>query len=192
MITPADKLQEQAAQDAAETQDEVELDQHVVMVTRDPMMKVPTTVLDHEIPILIALHGEENVAIVETRKVKLTNVSPGSEYDRLTSKYEKSSVAGVVQAVYGNNPSLLAEDMGLPYQRQRGARVARKAAASLFIDHENPQDQDSKKSEVRRAAITTPAPKVTTMTKGIKDPTTAELNKAAGGKVKTLAKKPGK
>jgi hypothetical protein len=111
------------------------LTQHQILIVRDPMVKIPSMIFAHELPIAYALNGEENVEIVSTSQVEVSNFTVDEEYDRLIRKYEMSK-APVVVDVYGNNPRLLAEELDLPYRVSRGARTVKKLEQSLQVDNE--------------------------------------------------------
>jgi hypothetical protein len=111
------------------------LTQHQILIVRDPMVKIPALIFAHELPIAQLLNGEENVEIVSTSQVEVTNFTIDEEYDRLMRKYEMSKTAAVVE-IYGNTPRLLAEELDLPYSATRGARTIKKLAQSLQIDNE--------------------------------------------------------
>jgi phosphoribosylformylglycinamidine (FGAM) synthase-like enzyme len=110
------------------------LTQHTVLIIRDPMVKIPVTIFAHELPVCQLVNGEENVEIIETSQVEVTNFDLEAEYDRLMRKYAMSQTTAVVD-IYGNNPRLLAEELGLPWQATRGARTVKKLDQSLVVDN---------------------------------------------------------
>lgn len=110
------------------------LTQHQILIVRDPMVKIPATIFAHELPIAQALNGEENVEIVSTSQVEVSNFTIDEEYDRLMRKYEMSKTTVVID-IYGNNPRLLAEELDLPYRASRGARTIKKLDQSLQVDN---------------------------------------------------------
>jgi hypothetical protein len=93
------------------------LSEVVVRVTRDPMMKPSTTVYEHEVPILAALHGEDAVEVVERYDVKVPEgFTVEDEFERLRMKYNRRTKPGrgnVLRAAYRNGPKDLAEVIGM-------------------------------------------------------------------------------
>lgn len=112
----------------------VTLTQHLVLVKRDAMMQVPVRVFDHEIPLLQLIHGDDNIEIKDSEQVEVSNFNVDDEYDRLVRKDDASKSTAVFQ-IYGNNPKGLADELGIPYETKRGARVARKLDESLEVDN---------------------------------------------------------
>lgn len=138
-MSRVDQTLDQQTEDDRANRRDLTLKLHTVEVVRDPMTKIGTQVLDHEIPILEALHGADNVIIRSTEDVQVSDIDAGTEYDRLMRKYERSNEGGdIVQKVYGQTPRELAEEMGLPYKTARGVRQARQQAGSVFVDGANP------------------------------------------------------
>lgn len=126
------RLPEIADVDGGET---VTLTQVLVLIVKDPMSKIPRTVFDHELPILRAIFGEENVVEQEAREVQVTNFTVAGEYERLVRNYEAAG-AGVVRAVYGPNPRDLADTIGMAYKPPRGVQNrTTKMAQSLQVDN---------------------------------------------------------
>lgn len=134
------------------------LEMHAVLIVRDPMVKIPTEIFAHELPICQLLNGEENVEIIKTFAVEVSKFTIDAEYDRLIRKYELSGTNVVIE-VYGKNPRLLAEEMGLPYRVQAGARTVKKLEQSLQVDNslevpsglESPNAVIGKKVRVEKA-----------------------------------------
>lgn len=117
----------------AEEGETVELTQHLVLIVRDPMVKIPKHVYDHELEILRRINGLDAVEEVSDRQVKVSNFTVEGEYDRLVRIHG----VDVVNEVYGTTPRDLADELGLPYRRQRGARVVREQAMSQQVDNES-------------------------------------------------------
>lgn len=90
----------------------------VVVIEKDTMMKVPTTVYEHEVPVLIELHGEDKVQVHEQYEVYAPeDFVVADEYERMKAKYGMRLQGGqpnpVVQ-VWGKGASALANHLGLP------------------------------------------------------------------------------
>lgn len=67
-----------------------QLNEVVVEVTRDPMMKPSTTIYAHEVKLLESIHGEDSVNVVESYQVYAPDdFSPEDEYERLRLKYTR-------------------------------------------------------------------------------------------------------
>lgn len=58
-----------------------------VMVTRDPMTILPATVPVHELPIMQAVFGEDNVNPVDSAKPGVVELDVDGEATRLENKY---------------------------------------------------------------------------------------------------------
>jgi hypothetical protein len=110
------------------------LTQHQILIVRDPMVKIPSLIFAHELPIAQLLNGDGNIEIVSTSQVEVSNFTVDEEYDRLMRKYEMSKT-NVVAEVYGNTPRALAEELDLPYRASRGARTVKKPDQSLQVDN---------------------------------------------------------
>lgn len=110
----------------------VELTQLLVLVKKDPMMQVPKRVFAHELPLLQATFGEDNVETKEEETVEVSNFTVDGEYGRLAALYNTKDSKTMFE-VYGNSPRQLAEELGLPWSNNRGARVVAKAAQNLEI-----------------------------------------------------------
>lgn len=106
----------------------ITLKQSQVIVHRNDLTGVPTTVFEHEVPILKALHGDDFVQILKTEDVKVANFDANTEFARMKRKYKNPNAADrdVVGMVYGNDPKRLAEAAGVPFK----ASDARKPKAS--------------------------------------------------------------
>lgn len=93
------------------------LSEVVVRVERDPMMKPSTTVYEHEVPILAALHGEDRIEIVERYDVVMPdNFTVEDEWERLRMKYQRRPKPGKgkpLDTAYRNGPKQLAEVIGV-------------------------------------------------------------------------------
>jgi len=73
------------------------------IVDRGPMEKSPVTVFKHELPVLRAIHGEDNViAIGEAKDSKPVTVRLADEYARLGGRYgERKEGEPFVEYVFG-------------------------------------------------------------------------------------------
>lgn len=58
-----------------------------VIVERDPMEKIPVTVLAHEGPILGMVHDIDSPQIIQRFEVDGEDFDPAEEYNRLVEKY---------------------------------------------------------------------------------------------------------
>ena len=67
-----------------------------LMVSRDAMTHVPVTVPAHEVEIMQALHGVENVRVLE-QKTEPTEIDPAVEGERLEQKYGQ----GLIRELFG-------------------------------------------------------------------------------------------
>jgi hypothetical protein len=68
-----------------------------LMVTRDSMTRLPVTVPAHEVEIMQALHGQENVQVLD-EKTGPIGIDPEFEGERLTQKYGR----GLITELYGS------------------------------------------------------------------------------------------
>lgn len=118
----------------------MELVEHHITITRDPVVKIPKSVYDHELPILNLLEGEENITILESRTVKVKNLDPHAEYERLVRKYAKHENTTAVQQVYGVTAQNLADQLGLDYVPSRGARKAVEIKQSAVVNNETGEE----------------------------------------------------
>lgn len=90
----------------------------VVLIERDAMTKSPTTVYEHEVLILQAIHGEDHVHVVEEYQVAVPeDFSVADEFERLRAKYDRRLRPGqpsVVVSSWGKNANALAAHLGMP------------------------------------------------------------------------------
>lgn len=115
----------------------IELERHIVLIRSDAMTQTPTEAYDHELPILELVHGVDNIEIAagKSRLVTLENFSVDDEYDRIVRRFALSQRKEAAAEVYGGNPTLLAQELGVAYRRSRGARRAKVLTASLEVDN---------------------------------------------------------
>ena len=131
------------------------LQQRVLIVT-DPMVKVPTTVYAHEIPIINELWGDDNVIpLPEFDKEVELDLDLDEEYDRLVRKYANHEKP-VIQMVYGRTPAMLATELGVRYSASAGAQRARKQAESLEMVGDVDITPDKKPVKTEPAKVSAP------------------------------------
>lgn len=102
----------------------------VVLIQRDPMQRIPKRVFEHEIELLNALHGEDNIEVQEgTEREQVVRTTADAEYDRLQTVYGKKG-AEALRAVYGGQAGALARQSGLPGGSTMRNRASRKTGGS--------------------------------------------------------------
>lgn len=91
-----------------------------VLIKRNELTTVPKRVFSHEIVILQAIHGEENIDVVEGSEVDLPLAGDAqAELDRLVRVYGRKQQA-IVLAQYGNARQL-ADELGIEAPKVRRA-----------------------------------------------------------------------
>lgn len=89
----------------------------VVEITRDPMMKPSATIYAHELPLMIALHGEDAVQVKEEYEVHLPEgFTPEDEWERLRLKWErrrKKGQSSILLDSYPGGARSLAQVLGI-------------------------------------------------------------------------------
>lgn len=108
-----------------------------VTLKRDPMTEIPTDIREHELALVQALYGEENVTVVKTFDMEVPETSVDEEYARLLAKY-KLTRTKVVQDVFPTKKAL-ADEMGVAYRPARGARRAEQLPGSLVVENYDPR-----------------------------------------------------
>lgn len=68
-------------------------------ITRDPMTILPRELPAHEVPVVQAVFGEDNVEIHEDRKLEPVELEAGGEAERLEAKYG----GGALEKAFGAN-----------------------------------------------------------------------------------------
>lgn len=71
----------------------INVELHSVTVRRDAQTITPVTVPEYEIPVLRNLFGKENIAVNEV--VRLIEIEPEGEYERLCAKYGFELIAKI-------------------------------------------------------------------------------------------------
>jgi hypothetical protein len=71
-----------------------------LMVTRDSMTRLPVTVPAHELEVMQALHGTENVQELDEKPAPVM-LDPATEGERLQQKYGR----GLIAELYGAAPA---------------------------------------------------------------------------------------
>lgn len=94
----------------------------VVVVTKDPMMKTPVTVYEHEVLVLQEVHGEDAVEVKEEYEVYVPEgFTAADEYERMLAKYgfrlQRNQPHPVV-AIWGKGPQALADHLGIAVGRR--------------------------------------------------------------------------
>lgn len=79
-----------------------------VTIRRSPMMELPLTVGEHEVPVLQAVHGDSGVTVVGSAPDAHTP-DAGMEYDRLRRQYgmDRDRNQTYAEIVYGRGPAQL-------------------------------------------------------------------------------------
>lgn len=91
-----------------------------VLIKRNELTTVPKRVFSHEVVILQAIHGEENIEVVEGSEVQLPLIGDAQqELDRLVRVYGRKQQQ-IVLAQYGNARQL-ADELGIDAPRVRRA-----------------------------------------------------------------------
>lgn len=102
-----------------------------LLITRDPMTKVPKKAYEHELPALEFIHGVENVEVLDAVSVKLSGFDPQVEYTRLVKKYDRKNFK-VIEKVYGLDGRKVAEMTGTAFGgkslRQQRVSIAKYGA----------------------------------------------------------------
>lgn len=112
-----------------------------VEITRDPMEHIIKDCLAYEVPILISVHGEGRVALINGPKYPPVDVNPLEEYERLELCYGSDQSGRTwVEALYGPRHS-----KGLTQAIKDGVKVA-EIAKDAFAD-EPPADYDEQDEE---------------------------------------------
>lgn len=115
---------------AAPKQDTITMTVLHVNIVRDPMVKVATEVFEHELPILEALNGEDNIEVVSEEEVEVANFNVVDEYDRLRRKYRKLDQGAAIDAL-GRTPATLAKRLGIKYERDATERRGKRSQALI-------------------------------------------------------------
>ena len=112
----------------------LELTQHLVTIQRpnDPMTRIPTTVFDHELPILFQIYGQDGIVVVESKIIEVANFDIEEEYARLGRKYEPKDNDNALEKVYGLDARTLAKELGLPYDSSFAAKRTREKVANVY------------------------------------------------------------
>lgn len=105
------------------------LTEHLVVITRDPMTKIPKKVYDHELPALNYIHQPDNVEVVDSVQVKVAGFDPQAEYLRLQRKYDRKNFQ-VMMPIYGPDASKIAAMTGAKLSSRRASDLP---AASIKI-----------------------------------------------------------
>jgi hypothetical protein len=101
-----------------------------VNIVRDPMVKIAAEVFEHELPILEALNGEDNIEVVSEEEVEVANFNVVDEYDRLRRKYRKLDQGVAIDAL-GRTPATLAKRLGIKYERDATDRRQKRSQALI-------------------------------------------------------------
>lgn len=118
----AEKDAEAAKQDAKKV---VTLTQLRVAVRRDEQTTVPVYVFEHELPVLQAMHGEDNVRVIEHDTIQYAGFNAASELQRLKRKYrDRDGTTKSVDLAY-RNPIELARAAGVRYSGEEAAKPKR-------------------------------------------------------------------
>jgi hypothetical protein len=126
------------------------LTQHLVLIQKETMQKVPKHVFAHELPVLRAIFGIDAVIEVSQSEVDVTNFTVEDEFDRLVRVYGANNMDKLV-SVYGNNPRILSDELGIEYHRTHGIEQARPQAQSLEVDN---SEDAGKVPEAKVAPVT--------------------------------------
>lgn len=105
----------------------VRLNECVVYLARNELTKIPVTVFEHEVPVLIAVHGDDKVQIVETYEVEIEGFSVVDEYERLKRRYNTKATPEAVTKAFPMGLRQLAGDLGVKVDE---SEARKKAAAS--------------------------------------------------------------
>lgn len=85
-----------------------------VLVRRDETFSVPVIVPEHEVAVLkVAFDDNVQVLKADAGKQSLEGFNVADEYARLVRKYNTRNSANPALMVYGNDPSRLADALGL-------------------------------------------------------------------------------
>lgn len=95
-----------------------------LMVTRDSMTHVPITVPAHEVEVLMALHGQENVRVLESSP-GATEIDPDAEGERLTQKYGE----GLIRELFGATAGMKLAKLAADHEVKPAKKAAEKTAA---------------------------------------------------------------
>jgi hypothetical protein len=101
-----------------------------VNIVRDPMVKIAAEIFEHELPILEALNGEDNIEVVSEEEVEVANFNVVDEYDRLRRKYRKLDQGSAIDAL-GRTPATLAKRLGIAYDRDAIDRRGKRSQALI-------------------------------------------------------------
>lgn len=90
----------------------------VVVIEKDTMMKIPTTVYEHEVLVLIEIHGEDKVQVKEEYEVYAPDdFVVADEFERMKAKYGRRLQSGQphpVEQAWGKTAAGLADHLGMP------------------------------------------------------------------------------
>ena len=101
-----------------------------VNIVRDPMVKIAAEIFEHELPILEALNGPDNVEVISEEDVEVANFNVVDEYDRLRRKYRKLDQGAAIDAL-GRTPATLAKRLGIAYDRDAVQRRGQRSQALI-------------------------------------------------------------
>lgn len=108
---PGRPRKNEAEEYESNSNDVITLTEHLVLITRDPMTRVPKKVYDHELPALNFIHQPDNVEIIDSVQVKVAGFDPQSEYMRMQRKYDRKNFQ-VMMPIYGPDASKIAAMTG--------------------------------------------------------------------------------
>lgn len=119
----------------------------VAVIDRDATVRLPVTVFEYELPVLEAIHGEENVSVHSSREVRIPDGFNAAEaYNALLRKYPQHHDA--VKSVYPRAASL-ARNSGLSYAAadEQAAKGEQASIITRDDESEQPDEASGKKSK---------------------------------------------
>jgi hypothetical protein len=121
----AKQAEKDAADTAATAKKVVKLIQLRITIRRDEQTTVPVYAFEHELPVLNAMHGEDNVKVIERDTIEYAGFNPASELQRLKRKYrDRDGSTKSVDLSY-RSASELANAAGVRYAGEEAAKPKR-------------------------------------------------------------------
>jgi len=124
----ADELLLDEEQHPESPAEDYDVDMAIVKISRDASTTTPTTVFAVEIPILEAIHGEENVD-VHRESTGRTRMNAAELHAQLLTKYRQNQEE--VKALYPT-PRAVQRATGLPYTKG-DSRLAKPKQSSVLV-----------------------------------------------------------
>lgn len=153
----------------------------VVVIEKDTMMKIPTTVYEHEVLVLTEIHGEDKVVVKEEYEVYAPeDFVVADEFERMKAKYGRRLQSGQphpVERAWGKTAAGLADHLGLP--RGKAAKHIQNESEQIVRD---PRRVDSGEDGLVSTNSASAKVEAETPKAGTQEPTAPKVKPAATAK----------